>query len=81
MYEENSCIIEDDVLPAANYLSDILEYRGHTYPTHILARRVNLLTDAEKRRCDKAWSIINKQLEKIDDIISERAEKENDPWE
>jgi hypothetical protein len=80
-YEENSCLINEDELPAANHLSKFLESTtGSTYPINILARRVNLLTKAERKRCDLNWRKAVKLFEKIDEIISHRADLENDPW-
>jgi len=61
-------------------LRKLMEFVAITYPRHILFRRVNLLTDKERERCNKLWARIFRDIEKIDEIIAERAEKANDPW-
>lgn len=68
-------------LPNASVLKNVLEYLiAVTYPEHILKRRIGLLTKTEKAMCDKAWHQVMKNTEKIDTIISDRADKEQDPW-
>lgn len=80
-YPEHSSISCCEELPPANLFSELIELiLGATYPPNILARRVNLLTKAEKLKCDKNWRKIEKLTEEINDIISNRAEICNDPW-
>ncbi len=68
-------------LPHASMLKEVLEYLiAVTYPEHILKRRIELLTKTERAMCNKAWHQVMKNIEKIDTIISDRAERENDPW-
>jgi len=51
-----------------------------TYPGHILKRRLGFLSQAEKRNIARLYGMINDAAEKIDEIISEKAEKLQDPW-
>jgi hypothetical protein len=68
-------------LPGPETLREFLEVTTcSTYPVDTLKRRVKLLTAKEKERCDKLWGKIEDLGEKIDEIISIRAEKEQDPW-
>jgi len=71
----------ENELPPANTLSKIIEaVNCSTYPPNILARRVNFLTKEERLKCNKEWNRIYKSIEKIDNIISNRAQIKNDPW-
>ncbi len=56
-------------------------YLDVTYPEKILSRRLQFPTNAEQVRISKLEKAIEKNLQKIDSIISMRAEKEKDPWE
>lgn len=80
-YQEYNICYDDKELPPANILTKIIELvNTSTYHPNILARRVNLLNKSEKTRCDREWVKICESIDKIDDIISTRAEIENDPW-
>ncbi len=80
-YPEKGHAYCEDELPPANILKEIIELgSGSTYSPNILARRVNLLTEKERLACDKKWNKIAKLINGIDEIISKRAEVENDPW-
>ena len=56
------------------------EIGAYTYPPRILARRLNALNDRERGWVRKHWQRIVDSVERIDAIISARAEKNNDPW-
>jgi hypothetical protein len=51
-----------------------------TYPVKTLKRRLGLLTSAEKARVSELLNKICDCAEKIDEIISNRAERANDKW-
>lgn len=76
--KEVDIIDSPDLTDIKNLLS---EYLAITYPKHILKRRISLLTKNERIRFEKLWCGIIDKLEKMDALISIRAEKERDEWE
>jgi len=66
----------------------LMFHLGTTYPKRIFDRRLKLLTKKEYDKYSKeVWELIDKidaklrnQIENIDEIMSNRAEIENDPW-
>lgn len=58
----------------------LFEIIGSTYPLKTLSRRINLLTKKEQTQVYKIYKNIEDLIEKMDDIISHRAEKACDPW-
>lgn len=54
---------------------------GSTYPHSILHRRLRLLNAEERKDVRGALNEALSLIADADDIISNRAEAENDPWE
>lgn len=51
-----------------------------TYPKDTLVRRLNLLNPKEVQKLGKKLYVAIHAMEDIDEIISDRADKENDEW-
>jgi hypothetical protein len=58
----------------------LLRYCAITYPTHILKRRLKLLTKNERLRFDAKWCKVVNLLEEMEKIVALRAEYEEDEW-
>jgi hypothetical protein len=70
----------DDII-SIDELSIFIELiTSSTYPKSILRRRLDLLNKKETERVNNLIKNIAQSVNKIDEIISDRAEKENDPW-
>lgn len=62
-------------------LSIIIELiNASTYTESILQRRLDLLNEKETKRVENLMKKIVQSVNEIDEIISNRAEIENDPW-
>lgn len=62
-------------------LSNLIDLiTGHTYPLSILKRRIKLLNETEKSSVLHLIKNVELSVNKIDEIISNRASIENDPW-
>lgn len=72
---------ESNDIMSIDDLSIIIELiNANTYPESTLQRRLDLLNEKETECVEKLMKKIVQSVNKIDDIISDRAEKENDPW-
>jgi hypothetical protein len=68
-------------LPSAKIFRIMIEHlTGATYPTKTLDRRLGLLTDKEMALVVREYEKMANACHKLDDIIAERAEKEQDKW-
>lgn len=68
-------------LPHIMTLVDLFELiTGSTYPPKTLKRRLDLLSIGELKRVIKLWKKAEDSFMKMEEIIINRSDKENDPW-
>lgn len=69
------------ILQCESYRNILADALGITYPPSILKRRIELLDEKDKIKIAKLHKQLYSILEKIDNVIVDRAEKLNDPWQ
>ena len=80
-YDGNLHGWSDGELPSVNFLNELIEnVTAATYPSHILLRRINLLTPRELKIFNNHWYKIAERVEKMELILANRAEIIQDPW-